>query len=127
MAIKVNHYDPDKYPITFSDRERELSLLREAEAMARVRGHSHVINLQGIMVDFERGRRIHLIMGLCTNQSLRDYLSANGESLRLEANDHKKMQWAQQVRVIVASIKDASNFSTPSLIMSFRFRMACCT
>ena len=42
--------------------------------------------------------RFHLIMGLCTNQSLRDYLNANREDMRVEDNDRKKLQWAVQVR-----------------------------
>ena len=44
--------------------------------------------------------RFHLIMGLCTNQSLRDYLNANREDMRVEENDRKKLQWAVQVLTI---------------------------
>ena len=62
----------------------------------KVRGHDHIAYLQGIMVN-PNNNRFHLIMGLCTNQSLRDYLNANREDMRVEENDRKKLQWAVQV------------------------------
>ena len=45
-------------------------------------------------------KRFHLIMGLCTNQSLKDFLTANREDMMDEDNDMKKMQWAAQVCII---------------------------
>ena len=62
-----------------------------------MRGHDHVIYLQGIMVNPENNR-FHLVMGLCTNQSLKDFLDANREYMRDEEDDKKKLQWAAQVR-----------------------------
>ena len=61
-----------------------------------MRGHDHVIYLQGIMVDSSNSR-FHLVMGLCTNQSLRDFFDENREEMRMEENDKKKLQWATQV------------------------------
>ena len=63
----------------------------------QVRGHDHVIYLQGIMVNPENNR-FHLVMGLCTNQSLEDFLDANREYMRDEEDDKKKLQWGAQVR-----------------------------
>ena len=45
-------------------------------------------------------KRFHLIMGLCTNQSLKDFLTANSDDMMDEANDIKKLQWAAQVCII---------------------------
>jgi hypothetical protein len=70
VAVKRNHYNTGFWPLgdTHSDPSREASLLREAEIMARVRGHNNVIFLQGIMIDKAAGKRVHPIMALCTNQ-----------------------------------------------------------
>ena len=65
--------------------------------MARVREHDHVAYLQGIMLNEES---FYLVMSLCTNQSLREFLNENKEAMRLEANDKKKLKWAKQVRFL---------------------------
>ena len=64
--------------------------------MARVRGHDHVAHLQGLMLN---ENRFYLVMSLCTNQSLREFLNENKDAMRLEKNDKKKLQWAKQVRL----------------------------
>ena len=116
VALKTAKYDNGQE----SNQELEIGLLREAEIMSRVcncnytqlpligelhlillqwfqvRGHDHVIYLQGIMVD-SLNNRFHLVMGLCTNQSLRDFFDENKEEMRIEENDKKKLQWATQV------------------------------
>ena len=75
----------------------EAGLLKEGELMARVRGHDHVAYLQGLMLN---ENRLYLVMSLCTNQSLREFLNDNKETMRHENNDKKKLQWAKQVRVL---------------------------
>ena len=69
-------------------------LLKEGEIMARVRGHDHVAYLQGLMV---KENKFYLVMSLCTNHSLRDFLNENKEDMKLEKDDKKKLQWAKQV------------------------------
>ena len=80
----------------------EASLINEAELLARVRGHDHVIHLQGIMIKEDR---FHLIMSLCTNQSLREFLDRNKEAMRGEENDLRKLQWARQVTEMSEKVK----------------------
>ena len=62
--------------------------------MARVREHDHVAYLQGLMLN---ENRFYLVMSLCTNQSLREFLNESKEAMRLEKDDKKKLQWAKQV------------------------------
>ena len=79
--------------IKMSD-SHEVGLLKEGELMARVRGHDHVAYLQGLMLN---NSNFYLVMSLCTNQSLREFLNDNKEAMRLEKDDKKKLQWAKQV------------------------------
>ena len=72
----------------------QAGLLKEGELMAKVRGHDHVAYLQGIMMT---GDSFCLVMSLCTNQSLREFLNQNREAMRLEPDDKKKLQWSKQV------------------------------
>ena len=74
----------------------EVGLVKEGQLMARVRGHDHIAHLQGVMLN---ENRFHLVMSLCTNQSLREFLNENKDAMRLEKNDKKKLQWAKQVRL----------------------------
>ena len=89
VAMKTSQFD-------------EASLINEAELLARVRGHDHVIHLQGIMIKEDR---FHLIMSLCTNQSLREFLDRNKEAMRGEENDLRKLQWARQVTEMSEKVK----------------------
>ena len=80
----------------------EASLIKEAELLARVRGHDHVIHLQGIMIKEDR---FYLVMSLCTNQSLREFLDRNKEAMRTEENDLKKLQWARQATKLPSKVR----------------------
>ena len=72
----------------------EVGLIREGELMARVRGHPHVAYLQGLMLN---ENKFYLVMSLCTNQSLREFLNENKEAMKQEKDDKKKLQWAKQI------------------------------
>ena len=62
--------------------------------MAIVREHDHVAYLQGLMLHDDK---FYLVMSLCTNQSLREFLTENKEAMKLEKDDKKKLQWAKQI------------------------------
>ena len=79
--------------------------------MARVRGHDHVAYLQGLMLD---ENRFYLVMSLCTNQSLREFLNENKEAMRHEKDDKKKLQWAKQVRILEKY--QILNFNLPKML-----------
>ena len=72
----------------------DTGLLKEGELMARVRGHDHVAYLQGLMLN---DNKFYLVMSLCTNQSLREFLNENKEAMKKEEDDKKKLHWAKQI------------------------------
>ena len=87
-------HPPTSIEVAIKTAEDEAALVEEAKIMALVRGHDHVIHLQGIML---KEGRVHLIISLCTNQNLRQYLSANRDAMMAEVEDGKKLRWAKQV------------------------------
>ena len=95
----IGHNTTDELPpisieVAIKTAEDETALVEEAKIMALVRGHDHVIHLQGIML---KEGRVHLVISLCTNQNLRQYLSENRDAMMAEVEDGKKLRWAKQV------------------------------
>lgn len=55
-------------------REVLMELRNEVDTMLKLRGHPHIVELQGL---YEDSGAVHLVMDLCEGGDLYEYLAAN--------------------------------------------------